>query len=89
MELRGKKKYKGKHSVNHSQNPEELIVRSMEHRGNEKKCKSEKNANFGEGDALNPAQDSGKQKYIGLMQPFLQHHHRRVSTTLEPTLGGN
>ena len=65
MDLRGKKKkYKGKHSVNPSQSPEKLVVQSMELRGNNKKYKSKKNANFGKGDALNPAQDSGQQQYF-------------------------
>ena len=90
MELRGKKKeYKGKHSVTPSQNPKKLIVQSMELRGNKKKYKSKKNANFGEGDTLNPTQDSGKQQFFVLMQPFLQHHHQMFSTTLEPLPGGN
>ena len=43
----------------------------MELRGNKKKYKSKHNDNFGEGDALNPNQDSGKQQYVVFMQPFL------------------
>ena len=74
MDLRGENKnYKGKHSVNPSQNPEKIIVQSMELRGNKKKYKSKKDANFWKGDALNPSQDSGKQQYVVLMQHFLQH----------------
>ena len=61
----------------------------MELRVNKKKYKSKQNANFGKGDALNLAQDTGKHKSIVLMQPFLQHHHQMVATTLEPPLGGN
>ena len=72
MELRGiKKKYKGKNTVNPSQTLEKLIVQSMELRGNKKKYKSKQNDNFGKEDKLNPAQDSGKQQYVVLMQPFL------------------
>ena len=56
----------------------------MELRGNKKRYKSKKNANFGKGDALNPAQDSGKQQSIVLMQPNLQHHHQMVDTTFIP-----
>ena len=33
----------------------------MELRGKKKKCKSKQNSNFGKGDALNLAQDIGKQ----------------------------
>ena len=66
-----------------------LLVQSMELRGNKKKYKSKKNAKFGEGDTLNPTQDSGKQQSIVLMQPFLQRRHQMVSTTLEPPPGGN
>ena len=61
----------------------------MELRGNKKKYKSKKNANFGEGDTLNPTQDSGKQQSIVWMQPFLQHHNQMVATTLVPPPGGN
>ena len=72
MDIRGKKKkYKGKHCVNPSQTSEELIVQSMELRGNRNKYKSKQNDNFGEGDALNQAKDSGKQQSIVLIQPFL------------------
>ena len=60
MDLRGKKnKYKGKHDINPSQTSEKLIIQSMELRGNKKKYKSKQNANFGEVDALNPAQEIG------------------------------
>ena len=61
----------------------------MELRGNKKKYKSKKNANFWKGDALNPAQDSEKQKYTVLMQPFLQYHHQMFATMLVPLPGGN
>ena len=72
MDLRGKNnKYKGMHSVSPSQNPEKIVIQSMELRGNMKKYKSKQNANFGEGDALNPSQDSGKFFVVVLMQPFL------------------
>ena len=90
MYLRGNKnKYKGKHTVIRSQTPEILIVQSMELRGKKKKYKSKQNDNFGKGDALNLAQDSGKKKYVVLMQPFLQHHHQTLATTLVPLPGGN
>ena len=90
MELRGKKnKYKGKHNVNPSQTPEILIVQSMELRGKKKKYKSKQNAKFGNGDALNPSQDSWKQQSIVFMQPFLQHHHQMAATALVPSIGGN
>ena len=90
MDLRGKKnKYTDKDNVNPSQIPEKLIVQSVELRRNKKKYKSKKNDNFGKGDTLNPSQDSGNQQYVVLMQPFLQHHHQIVATTLEPPLGGN
>ena len=61
----------------------------MELRGNKKKYKSKQNANFGKGDALNPSQDSGQQQSIELIQPFLQHHHQMVATTLVPLPKGN
>ena len=62
MYLRGKKNnYKVKHNGNPSQTLEKLIVQSTELRGNKKKYKSKKNSNFGKEDALNLAQDSGKQ----------------------------
>ena len=59
-----KKKYKGKHSVNPSQTPKKLIVQSIELRGNKKQYKSKKNAKFGKGDAMNPAQYSGKKNML-------------------------
>ena len=90
MDLRGKKnKYKGKHNVSHFETPKKLIVQSMELRGNKKKYKSKHKANFRKEDALNLAQDNGKQKSVVLMQPFLQHHHKMISTTLETPPGGN
>ena len=61
----------------------------MDLRGNKNKYKSKKNANFGKGDALNPSQDSGQQQSIELIQPFLQHHHQMVATTLVPLPKGN
>ena len=89
MDLMGKKNnYKGKQSVNYSQTPKKLIVQSIELRGNKKKYKSKKNANFRKGYALNIAQYNGKQESIVLMQPFLQHHHQMVATTLVPLPGG-
>ena len=65
------------------------ILQSMYLRGKKKKYKSKQNANFGKGDALNPSQDSGQQQSIELIQPFLQHHHQMVATTLVLPLGGN
>ena len=61
----------------------------MKLKGKRKRYKSNKNANFGEGDALNPSQDNGKQQSIVLMQPFLQDHHQMVATMLAPLPGGN
>ena len=72
-----------------SPNSKILMVQSMDLRGNKKKYKRKQNDNFGEGDALNPAQGSGKQQSIVLMQPFLQHHHQMVATMLAPLPGGN
>ena len=43
----------------------------MELRGKKKKYKSKQNANFRKGDALNLAQDTGKQQSIVLKKPFL------------------
>ena len=60
MDLRGENKYKGKHSITPSQNPEKLIVQSMEIIGNKKKYKSKHNAKFGKEDELNLSQDSGQ-----------------------------
>ena len=90
MDLKGKKNNsKGKHHVNPSQTPEKIIVQSMELRGNNNKYKIKNNANFGEGDALNLAQDSVQQQSVVLMQPFLQYHHQMVATMLAPLPGGN
>ena len=61
----------------------------MKLKGKRKRYKSNKNANFGEGDALNPSQDNGKQQSVVLTQPFLQHHHQMVATTLIPLPRGN
>ena len=61
----------------------------MELRQKKKKYNSKKNTNPWTGDALNPSQENGKKQFFVLMQPFLQHHHQMVATTLVPLAGGN